>query len=111
MTHDEFLSHVNKTTSQVTRVGSTKSGVNKSLTSTRSSNEVLKSFETFTEVALDGTRNHVTTRVSHETTHTGDLTHLRHVSASTRVDHHVDGVGEFGLECRFHCVFDLVGCF
>ncbi len=81
--HDEFLRNVVQTAGQVTRVGSTKCGVNKALTSTRSSNEILECFETFTEIVLDWTRNHVTARVGHKTTHTGNLTHLGHVSTST----------------------------
>ena len=81
--HDELLRNVVQTTGQVTRVGSTKCSVYKALTSAWRRDEVLECFETFTEVVLDRARNHVTARVGHETTHTGDLTHLGHVSTST----------------------------
>ena len=81
--HDELLRNVVQTTGQVTRVSSTKCSVYKALTSTWRSDEVLECFETFTEVVLDRARNHVTARVGYETTHTGDLTHLGHVSTST----------------------------
>ena len=81
--NDEFLGHVDQTTGEVTGVGGTQSGVDQSLTRTGGGDEVLERFESLAEVPLDGTRNHVTTRVGHQTAHTGDLTHLGHVSART----------------------------
>ena len=109
--NNEFLCNVDETTCEVTRVSGTKCGVDESFTCTRSSNEVLECFEAFTEVALDRTRNHVTTRVRHETTHTCDLTHLRHVSASTRAHHHVDGVKAISFELFNHCGLHFGSCF
>ena len=99
-----------QTASQITRVSSTQRCVDKTFTCTRSCNEVLKSLQTFTEVALDRTRNHVTTRVSHKTTHTCNLTHLGHVSTSTRVDHHVNRVEAKFFELFFHCLLNIRCC-
>ena len=91
-----------QTTSQITRVSGTQRGVDKTFACTRSCNEVFKGLQTFTEVALDRTRNHVTARVSHETAHTCNLTHLGHVSTSTRVDHHVNRVEAKFFELFLH---------
>ena len=101
-THDEFLRNVYQTTGEVARVSSTQCSVDEALTSTRCRNEVFECFESFTEVALDRAWNHVTTRVCHEAAHSGNLTHLRHVSACTRSDHHVNRVELLGFKCRFH---------
>ena len=100
-----------QTTCEVTRVGSTKSGINEALTSTRSCNEVLKCFQAFTEVALNWTRNHVTTRVGHESAHTCNLTHLGHVSTSTRGDHHVNRVVLQVCKLFLHCLLNFASCF
>ncbi|CAB4679769.1 unannotated protein [freshwater metagenome] len=102
LTDDQFLSNVDQTAGEVTRVGGTKCGVDQSLTGTRSSNEVLECLEALTEVLLDGSRNHVAARVGHEATHACDLTHLGHVSTSTRTNHHVDWVEALRLELKFH---------
>ena len=64
-----------------------------------SGDEVLQNRQALAEVGLDRTRNDVTLRVSHQTAHSGDLTHLGHTASSARVDHHVNrvGLGEVGL--------------
>ena len=96
-----------QTAGQITRVSSTKRSVYKALSSTWSRDEVFKSLQAFTEVALDRTRNHVTARVGYETTHTCNLTHLGHVSTSTRVDHHVDWIEAQFFEFFFHGLLNI----
>ena len=71
--------------------------------------EVLEHRQAFTEVGLNRTRDDFTLGVSHKSTHTGDLTHLHHVSASTRVDHHPHRVGGRTLEVFFHGGRNFVG--
>ena len=75
----------------------------------RRGDEVLESLEALAEVALDRAGNHVTARVGHEAAHAGDLTHLRHVPACARTDHHVDGVEACRLELVLHCLLDVRG--
>ena len=104
---DQLLGDVDQTAGQVARVGGTKRRVDEALAGTRRGDEVLEGLEAFTEVLLDRARDHVTTRVGHEAAHAGDLTHLRHVPASTRADHHVDRVEPLGLELGLHRVLHL----
>ena len=108
-TDDDILWNVNETTCEVTRVCSTKRGVSKTLTRTVRRDEVFKNGQTFTEVALDWARNNLTLRVSYKTTHTCNLTNLKHVASSARVDHHPNWVGCW--EVCSHCFCYLVGGF
>ena len=58
-------------------------------------NKVLQHVQTFTEVRRDGGLNDGAVRLSHQTTHTRQLTNLSGGTASARVSHHVDGVERF----------------
>ena len=82
---DDVLRDVHQTTGQVTRVGGTQRGVGQTLTGTVAGDEVLQHRQALAEVRLDRPRDDVTLRVRHQTTHSGDLTDLHHVSAGTRV--------------------------
>ena len=82
---DDVLRDVHQTTGQVTRVGGTQGGVGQTLTGTVRGDEVLQHGQALTEGRLDRTRDGLVLRVGHQTTHTGDLTHLHHVSSGTRV--------------------------
>ena len=46
---------------------------------------------------------------SDEATHAGDLTHLRHVAAGARADHHVDRVEPLRLELELHRLLNFGG--
>ena len=80
---DDILRDVDETTSEVTGVCSTQSGVSQTLTSTVGSDEVLHNGETFTVRVDDRTRDNFTLRVVHQTTHTRDVTNLQPVTTST----------------------------
>ena len=107
--HDQLLRDVDESTGQVAGVGGTERGVGKTLARAVRRDEVLEHRQTFTEVALDRARDDLTTRVRHQTAHTGDLTHLHDVSTSTRVDHHVDRVERRRHQEVLHGLRDLVG--
>ena len=98
---------VHQTPGQVTRVGGTQRRVGQTLAGTVRGDEVLQHRQALAEVGLDRTRDDLALRVGHQTTHTGDLPHLHHVSAGTRVDHDVDGVGL--REVALHLLGDLAG--
>ena len=108
---DELLRHVDEATGQVAGVRRTQRRVDESLAGARRGDEVLEHLQAFAEVALDGTRDHVTTRVGDEATHARNLADLHHVSSSTRVDHHVDRVELLALEAFLHPVGHLFGGF
>ena len=109
LAHDELLRDVDESTGQVAGVGGTQRGVGETLARTVRRDEVLEHREAFTEVALDRARDDLTTRVGHQTAHTGDLTHLHDVSTGTRADHHVDRVERRRLHEILHGLRDLVG--
>ena len=107
--HDQLLRDVDETARQVAGVGGTERGVGETLARAVRRDEVLEHRQTFTEVRLDRARDDLTTRVRHETAHTGDLTHLHDVSTGTRVDHHVDRVERRRHQEILHGLRDLVG--
>ena len=106
---DELLRDVDEPAGQVAGVGGTQRGVGETLAGTVGRDEVLEDRQALTEVRLDRARDDLTTRVGHETAHTGDLAHLHDVASGTRADHHVDRVelllGHLGL----HGLTDPVG--
>ena len=55
-------------------------------------NKVIGYGQTFTEVSSDRNLNGFTRWIRHQTTHTCQLTHLRLITAGTRVSHHVDWI-------------------
>ena len=93
------MSHVNQTTGQVTCIGGLQRGIGKTLTGTVGRDKVLKHAQAFLKVSknwvLDGLLTTFHTRLlrlSHQTTHTGELTDLVARTTSTRVKHHVHRV-------------------
>ncbi len=105
LTDDDVLRHVDETTREVAGVGRPQRGVGETLAGAVRRDEVLEHRQTLAEVRLDRARDDLALRVGHQTTHTGDLADLSHVSASARVDDHVDRVGL--LERRLHRLRDL----
>src|SRR5690606_15576370 len=89
---DDVLRDVHQTTGQVTRVGGTERRVGQTLTGTVRGDEVLRHRQALTEVGLDRTRDVLTLRVRHQTTHTGQRPHLRHVARRTGLHDHRDRV-------------------
>ena len=90
--NDDVLRHVHQTTREVAGVGGTQRRVREALASTVGGDEVLENRQALAVVRLDRARNDLALRVRHESTHTGDLTHLHPVTASTRADHRLHGV-------------------
>ena len=106
---DELLRDVDETTGQVAGVGGAERGVGETLAGTVRRDEVLEHRQALTEVRLDRPRDDLTTRVGHQATHTGDLTHLHDVSSGTRADHHVDRVERRCASIVLHGLRHLVG--
>ena len=96
--NNQVLSHVNQTTCQITGVSRLQSRISQTLTSTVGRHEVLQNVQTFTEVRGNRSLNNGAVRLSHQTTHTGQLTDLSCRTTGTGVRHHVDGVEGF-LSC------------
>ena len=106
---DELLGDVDETTGEVAGVGGPQGGVDEALPSARRGDEVLEHREPLTEVALDGSRDHVASGVGHQAAHAGDLADLHHVPSGTGAHHHVDGVELLGGETPLHRLPHLVG--
>src|SRR5690606_17055564 len=77
---DDVLGDVDQTTGEVTRVGGPQGGVRQTLTGTVRGAEVLQHGQALSVRRLDRTRYRLVLRVRHQSTHTGDLTHLHHVA-------------------------------
>src|SRR5690606_11503914 len=107
LTDDDILSHVNESTRQVARVGRAQRRVSETLTRTVGGDEVLGDREALAVARDDRTRDDLTLRVRHQTTHTGDLSNLHPVTTSTRGDHAVDVV--VGGKVVFHRASNLSG--
>ncbi len=106
---DELLGHVDQATGEVPGVGGAQGGVDEALAGARRGDEVLEHREAFTEVALDGSRDHVASGVGHQAAHAGDLADLHHVPSGTGADHHVDRVELLGGESLLHRVLHELG--
>ena len=89
---DDILRDVDETTGQVARVGGTQGRVGQTLAGTVRRDEVLRHRQTLAVRGDDRTRDDLTLRVVHQTTHTGDVADLQPVTTSTRGHHAVDGV-------------------
>ena len=90
--HNQILRHVNQTTSEVTGVSRLQSRISQTLTGTVSGNKVLQYVQTFTEVSGNRGFDNRAVRLSHQTTHTGQLANLSGRTTSTGVGHHVNRV-------------------
>ncbi len=100
----DVLRDVDQTPGQVTGVGGPQRGVGEALAGAVRGDEVLQHGQALAEVGLDRPRDDLALRVGHQAAHAGDLAHLHHVAAGTRVDHDVDRVGprEVGLHLLGH---------
>ena len=98
LSNDYIMRNVNKTTSQISGVGSLHSGIGKTLTSTVRSNKVLQHRHTLLKVRKDRVLNDLRTfstrllRLSHQTTHTRQLLNLILRTTSSRIKHHVHSI-------------------
>ncbi len=104
---DQLLGDVDEAAGQVARVGGPQGGVDEALAGAGRGDEVLQGLETLAEVLLDRAGDHVAAGVGDEAAHARDLTHLRHVPAGARADHHVDRVEALGLELVLHRLLHL----
>src|SRR5699024_1550099 len=104
---DDVLADVHQTAGEVTRVGRSQGGIGQALTRTVRRDEVLDDAETFTEIGLNRPRNDFTLRIGHQAAHRGDLAHLHHIAASTRIDHHEDRI--VLVEALLHFGGDFAG--
>ena len=92
------MRNVNKTTSQVTSIGSLHSGIRKTLTGTMRSDKVLQHRHTLLKVRKDRVLNDLRTfctsllRLSHQTTHTRQLLNLILRTTGSGIKHHVYSV-------------------
>ena len=125
---DHIVRYVNKTTGQITGIGSLQSGIGKTLTGTVGRNEVLQHAHAFLEVSKHRVFDRGTCvgrsgflRFTHQATDTSQLLDLLFVTTRTRIHHHIYGVESLvGLLHVFHqdvcnlvvdttpCVNDLV---
>ena len=89
------MRNVNKTTCQVSCIGSLHSRISKTLTSTVRSNKVLQHRHTLLKVRDNWVLNNLSTFstcllwLSHKTTHTSKLSNLVSRTTGTRVKHHI----------------------
>ena len=84
----DILGHIDKTTSEVTRVSSTKSGRDHTLTSTTGSDEGFKSVKTLLVARFDWKLNFTVEDIHHDTDFSGSNLNTRDRTTSTRVGHH-----------------------
>ena len=110
---DHVLCHIHETASQVTRIRSFQCSICKTLTGTVCRDEVLQYVKTFFEVRQDWVFDDLTNRtlkvflrLSHQSSHTTQLTDLLSRTSSARVHHHVDGVES--LLVLFHLLHQIV---
>ena len=106
LANDHVLRHVHEPSGEVTGVGGAQCGVRQTLTRAVRGDEVLQHTQAFPEVRLDRPRDRFTLGVGHQTAHTGDLTHLVHVSARTGLHHLPDRVA--GREVVLHRLGDFL---
>src|ERR1700691_3738739 len=99
---DAILRHVDQTPGQIPRIRRFQRGVGQPFARAVRRVEILEHGEPFLEVRDDRAFDNLTGRLRHQTTHTGELPHLRRRTAGARMCHHVDRVDlSFGaLLCR-----------
>lgn len=106
---DNVLGNVDETAGQVARVSRTKRRISQPFTSTVRRCEVVQYGQAFTEVCLDRQVDDTARRVSHQTTHTGNLTNLLFITTGTGVSHHEDRVE--GIHVIHHDFRNVIGRF
>ena len=95
---DDVVADIDQTASQITGVGRLHSRIGKTLTGTVRRNEVFEHRHTLLEVGENRVLNNLLSlgtsllRLSHQTTHTGELLNLVFRTTGSRVEHHVNGV-------------------
>ena len=104
---NHIMTYVNKTTGQVSGVGSLQGGVGKTLTGTVGTDEVFQHAHTFLKVRKNGVLNGqrfgtCLLGLSHQTTHTRQLADLTGTTTGSRIKHHVHGIES--LVGLFHCL-------
>ena len=85
---EDVLSHIDETTGKITRVGSTKSGRNLTLTSTTSCNEGFEGIKTILVAGLDWKLDFLVVNVDHDTNSCRSKLNTRNGTTSTGVSHH-----------------------
>src|SRR5699024_2300353 len=103
---DDILRDVHQAPGEVPGVRGTQRGVGQPLAGTVGREEVLQYRQPLTVVGLDRARDDLPLRVSKQTAHAGDMTHLGPVTPGTGTNHLVDGVTDG--EVLLHRVIDLV---
>ena len=111
---DHVLCNVHQTTGEVTGIGRFQSRIGKTLTRTVGRDEVLQNRQTFFEVCQDGVFDNVLTThgsvflwLSHQTTHTGELTNLFFRTTRSGVKHHVNTIESFLI--GFEAIHEDIG--
>ena len=84
----DILSHIDETTSEVTRVSGTESGRDHTLTSTTGSDEGFKRVKTLLVARLDWKLNFTVEDIHHDTDFSGSNLNTRDRTTSARVGHH-----------------------
>ena len=96
----DILGHIDKTTSKVTRVSSTESGRDHTLTCTTGGDEGFKSVKTLLVARLDWKLDFTVEDIHHDTDFSGSNLNTRDRTTSTRVGHH-SNVGIHGCKLGF----------
>ena len=99
----DILGHIDETTSEVTRVSSTKSGRDHTLTSTTGSDEGFKGVKTLLVARLDWELNFTVEDIHHDTDFSGSNLNTRDRTTSTRVGHH----GNVGIHSCKLCLEEV----
>ncbi len=108
-TNDNVLRYVNQTTGQIPGIGCTKCCISQAFTSTMAGCKVVQYGQAFTEVCFNRQVNNSAGRVSHQATHTSNLTNLLFITTGTRVSHHEDRVERIHVIHHHFC--NIVCCF
>ena len=87
-TDDDILRHIYQTAGQVTGVCRTQCGIRQTFTCAMAGNKVFQNRQAFTEVRLNRPVNDTSGRISHQTTHTGQLFDLVNTAAGAGIGHH-----------------------
>ena len=110
--NDNVLRNIHELTCHVTRIRCLEGGISQSFTCTMRRDEVLQHSKALAEVRENRFLNNVTTRLGHQATHTGELTHLLAVTTCTRIHHERNGIvlvlALVGLKRLQHHVGNLV---
>ena len=113
---NHIMANIHQTACQITSIGSLQSGIGQTLTSTVSRDKVLQHAHTFLEVrknwVLNNLRSFCTSflGLSHQTTHTCQLSNLVSRTTGTRIQHHEHGIETLVGFCHlFHQCLLQVG--